>query len=65
MVKQRLERCLHTIIWLLFMLNRFKGGAEFYRYMPKEHPSEKIFNVSGVRIMKVLKRNALNSAWVF
>jgi hypothetical protein len=34
----------------LYFLRWYKDGNEFFRYMPKETPAQRVYNVSGVRI---------------
>ncbi|KAK4027416.1 hypothetical protein OUZ56_016462 [Daphnia magna] len=34
----------------LYFLRWYKDGNEFFRYMPKETPAHRVYNVSGVRI---------------
>lgn len=34
----------------LYFLRWYKDGNEFFRYMPKETPAHRTYNVSGVRI---------------
>lgn len=34
----------------LYFLRWYKDGNEFFRYMPKETPSQRVYNVSGVNV---------------
>jgi hypothetical protein len=36
---------------VLYVLRWYKDDQEFYRYMPREMPANKDFNVSGVRVL--------------
>ncbi|XP_046642780.1 uncharacterized protein LOC124327815 [Daphnia pulicaria] len=43
----------------LYFLRWYKDGNEFFRYMPKETPAQRVYNVSGVRI-KTLSSTSTN-----
>lgn len=44
----------------LYAVKWYRGGHEFYRYTPNEHPSTKVFPVGGISVDVSIKHLYLN-----